>query len=213
MTNTEKRSLYENIMKDVAKTVKSHLNESDEQNYSNLGEKNRRLAKNFIEMHRKDFHNPEANSHFANMFKDNLIISKNGKRIGAKVRIGLYNYNAENNKNNTNLKFLGEQVLYADSFGKLIDAIIALNYSFRKANINVGSIDNTKRIIIIPSYMQLWNVVQEFAKQMPDDQAEYEFRKVKKNIYKEMFEVKFYTEKDVIDFVDEMIEDNLFYYL
>ena len=61
--------------------------------------------------------------------------------------------------------------------------------------------------------MQLWNVVQEFAKQMPDDQAEYEFRKVKKNIYKEMFEVKFYTEKDVIDFVDEMIEDNLFQYL
>jgi hypothetical protein len=30
MKYNEKRSLYENIMKDVAKTVKSHLNESDE---------------------------------------------------------------------------------------------------------------------------------------------------------------------------------------
>ena len=28
MTNTEKRSLYESIMKDVAKTVKRHLNEN-----------------------------------------------------------------------------------------------------------------------------------------------------------------------------------------
>ena len=29
MTNTEKRSLYESIMKDVAKAVKRHLNENN----------------------------------------------------------------------------------------------------------------------------------------------------------------------------------------
>ena len=205
MTDTEKRSLYESIMKDVSKTVKNHLNESDENNTS-LEEGNNLHAKRFIELHRKDFHNPEANHHFANMFKDNLIISKNGKRIGTKVKIGLYNYDDKNS-----IKFIGEQVLYADSFGDLIEAIIALNHSFDKANINVGSIDNTKRIIIIPiPTKRLWSILQEYAKQID---MEYSFKKVKKNIYKNIFEIKFYTEKDVIDFVDEMIEDNLFQYL
>lgn len=31
MTNTEKRSLYESIMNDVAKSVKQHLNEDSTQ--------------------------------------------------------------------------------------------------------------------------------------------------------------------------------------
>jgi len=79
MTNTEKRSLYENIMKDVAKVVKRHLNE----NNTPRCWRNRLNESAIGDLTRADFKDPANNELFQSMAPE--TISATGNSISLTV--------------------------------------------------------------------------------------------------------------------------------
>lgn len=73
MTNTQKRSLYESIMKDVAKAVKRHLNEN------NTSRRWRRHINesDIASLTYDDFNDPDNNELFQSMVPNQLSVSGN----------------------------------------------------------------------------------------------------------------------------------------
>ena len=75
MTNTEKRSLYESIMRDVAKAVKRHLNENNTSRRwrRHINESESDIASLTYD----DFNDPDNNELFQSMAPNQLSVSGN----------------------------------------------------------------------------------------------------------------------------------------
>lgn len=75
MTNTQKRSLYESIMKDVAKAVKRHLNENNTSRRwrRHINESESDIASLTYD----DFNDPDKNELFQSMAPNQLSVSGN----------------------------------------------------------------------------------------------------------------------------------------
>jgi len=154
MTNTQKRSLYESIMRDVAKTVKRHLNEDlfdedlfDKDTFRDFNDNYQHDIDNsvfkFLDKCDVDtLYDKNNNTKFINLFSDfDCLYLNNGKiciDISAKYReraeekpeqwIDKYHVDV------TYIDDLGKFTINANNFGELLEKIKLLDYSISMAH-------------------------------------------------------------------------------
>ena len=152
MTNTQKRSLYESIMRDVAKTVKRHLNEDffDKDNIfdkDTFNDNYRRYVDNSVfkfldKCDVNTLYDKNNNTKFINLFSDfDCLYLNNGKiciDISAKYRdrdeeksvqwIDDFHIDV------TYIDNLGKFTINANNFGELLEKIKLLDYSISMAH-------------------------------------------------------------------------------
>ena len=134
MTYKEKKSLYESIMKEVAKTVKRNINETDVTHIATKKPSNKLYDQIYDQIKKiplEYYYNSDNNEKFYSKFPNDIILK--GDKIGFEIKV-------DDLDNSTTKKY----VLLRDSLGKAIeDFNILLFYSISNdISIYISRINN-----------------------------------------------------------------------
>ena len=185
MTNTQKRSLYESIMKDVAKIVKRQLNEQDalssDENYATAMEIKTSDPLEFCK-------NPKYNSLWSKKYPEEIHLDSDGD-----IEIVGYFYNLDDDDDLDELKISGKTLASVLEKYDIINSAVISIYS-------KSHLINPIALIKLPKKLKkLWKnyfklIDDAYFKQLDEKCDEFELYLKKKNV-KNITQLKFEIEK------------------